>query len=175
MANNYGSGSDIFSINSFVQHFDKGFVYPNLFRATFSGNNIVNGKKMLSYACKSAVIPGVTFTEGKYYVDGYYRKFVTGADYDPVTFTFLCDASMEIIKVFDDWGSAIYNEGKFGFKEDYKCNILVEIFDRGGAQIYQANIVDAYPTSITSFDLSWDKSGTVMTYDISFNYLMITA
>jgi hypothetical protein len=170
----YGSnGSNKGSINSFVSHFKEGFVYPNLFRVTFSGNDIVNGKEILTYACKTCSIPGTTFTEGKFYKGGYYNKYVTGADYDPVTFTFICDATMVVIDVFDEWNAKIMKDGKFGFKDEYKCQITVEILNREGGVIYTAQIIDAYPTNITAFDLSWDNSGKIMTYDIAFNYLKI--
>jgi hypothetical protein len=167
--------ADNLSINDFVQAFSEGFVHPNLFRVTFSGNDIVKGNELLGIACKTAKIPGVTYTEGKYSVDGKYRKFATGADLDPVEFVFLVDAGGSIMKAFDDWGKAIYDfeTGEFGFKDEYSCDIIIDILGRDGNKIYTSTIKGAYPTVITSFDLSFENENQVMEYSITFNYLKV--
>lgn len=158
------------SINDFIQAFKEGFVHPNLFRVTFAGPNFVNDR--VSIACKSAIIPGVTYTEGKFSVDGKYRKFVAGADLDPAEFVFYVDKDGKVMKTFDDWGTAIFNmeNGEFGFKDEYECTITVEILDRAGETIYKADILKAYPTVITSFDLNYREENRIMEYSITFNY-----
>ncbi len=160
-------------INDFVSTFKNGFLHSNLFNVTFTENKIVQDNNILSYACKSAQIPGITFNEGKYFVNGYYRKFVSGADYDPITFVFLVDGKSEIIKILDKWGSAIYKDGKYGFKDDYKCGINIELLNRDGTVSYTSKIIDAYPTNLASFDLSWDNTDQLLDYAVTFNYLTI--
>lgn len=168
--------ADNLSINDFVTRFEKGFVHPNLFQVTFSGDNMnsIAGQsvQLLGIACKTAKIPGVTYTEGKFSVNGKYRKFATGADLDPVEFVFIVDAGKEIMTVFDNWGSKIYDmeEGTFGFKDEYTCTITVDILDRAGNVIYTGNIENAYPTVITSFDLGYENENQIMEYSITFNY-----
>jgi hypothetical protein len=167
--------ADNLTVNDFVTKFSEGFVHPNLFKVTFTDMKIKGNVELLGLACKSAKIPGVTYTEGKYSVDGKYRKFATGADLDPVEFVFVVDKhanGSDIISIFDEWGTAIYNShtGEFGFKEAYECEILVEILDRAGNPIYASKLLKAYPTVITSFDLSFESDNQIMEYSITFNY-----
>lgn len=168
--------ADNLKISDFVTKFDKGFVHPNLFQVTFSGPNmqkIAKGStQFLGIACKTAKIPGVTYTEGKFSVDAKYRKFVTGADLDPAEFSFLVDAGKEIMNVFDNWATEIFDmkKGTFGFKNDYICDIQVDILDRAGNSIYTGVLKNAYPTVITAFDLGFENSDQIMEYAITFNY-----
>jgi len=168
------------SINYFVTTFSNGFIHPNLFKVTFTfetGYNKVSGDlKTLGMACKTAKIPGVTFTEGKYSVDGKFRKFASGADLDPAEFVFLVDNDRRVINLFDSWGAAIYNnqEGSFGFKEEYQCEITVEILDRSGKSIYEGTLHQAYPTVISSFEMSSENENQVMEYNITFNFDWVT-
>ena len=165
------------SLEKFRQQFRDGFIHPNLFKVHFTGNEIVRKYgEILTAACKSTQIPGTTFNENKFYFNGYYNKFVAGADYDPITCTFLVDSgtnkgSSKIISCFDEWNDAIYSDGKYGFKEDYECEIRFEMFNRNGDVIYESSIIGAYPTNITSFDLSHETKFTIMEYAISFNFL----
>lgn len=179
MADEYSAkGSNpTLSINEFVTKFNYGFSRLNLFRATFVGGNGltdtgINGDvSLLSYACKSAQLPGVTFTEGKYSVKSLSRKFVTGIDYDPLAFTFLVDGNARILKLFEQWSAHIYSNGSFGFKDEYKCQIIIDLLDRKGEIVHQVKIIDAYPTNLAAIDLAWDSSDALTELSVSFNYL----
>jgi len=167
------------SLTDFVSTFQRGFVHPNLFEVTFPRLPTALSKyaNILRVACKAANIPGTTFTEAQFMHDGYNEKFVSGIDYDPITLTFLVDGGnetkkdSEIIKVFDEWGALIFSDGKFGFKNDYACDIKYKIFNRDGSELYTTTIIDAYPINITAFDLSSESRFNIMEYNISFNFL----
>ncbi len=167
------------SLNTFKEKFSRGFVHPNLFKVEFQNlhKSLNNYSDILSFACKSAQIPGTTFNESKYYHQGYYNKFVSGADYDPINLTFIVDGGnkdnkeSKIINAFDIWNALIFNKGKYGFKEDYICDIKFTMFNRDGSILYENTIIDAYPTNITSFELSSDNKFNVMEYNITFNFL----
>ena len=161
------------TLNTFLQTFKNGFVHPNLFKATFSAiPSLSKYMEKLSSACKSAQIPGITFTEASYYHDGYTHKFVSGADYDPFPMTFIVDGGSEsdVIKCFDEWNELIYKDGQFGFKEDYEATLDIEMYNRDQSVLYKTKMIGVYPTNITSFDLNWDTKTTVMEYEISFNF-----
>lgn len=170
--------ADNLKISDFVSKFEDGFIHPNLYQVTFSGNNLskfTKGSedvKILGLACKTAKIPGVTYTEGKFSVKGKYRKFATGADLDPVEFVFLVDAKGIIIDIFDAWASHIYDmeKGEFGYKDDYTCEIDVAILNRKGEVVYTGIIENAYPTVVTSFDLGYENENQIMEYSITFQY-----
>lgn len=164
------------TLNEFITQFKYGFVHPNLFRVFFTGLNteLNEYSKMLTTACKSATIPRTTFTESKYYHNGYYNKFVSGADYDAFDLIFYVDAGKTnsmIIDCFDVWNSLIYSDGKFGFKDDYSCDLEFQILNRNGTTLYSTSVVGVYPTNITAFELSSDIKTDIMTYTISFNFL----
>ncbi len=163
------------TLNDFKNHFKTGFVFPNLFKVIFSGNEVVNKyKEILSYACKSIQLPGITFNESKYFHEGYYNKFVSGADYDTFPMNFIVDGGGEdskIINCFDDWGALIYKDGKFGFKKDYECNLEVQILNKDGTSLYTSKLIGVYPVNITPFDLSSENKNRIMEYEINFNFL----
>ncbi len=161
------------SINDFVQKFSSGFARSNLFRVNFFNLPELPHSELLSFACKNIQIPGVTFNESKFLVDGYYRKFVSGADYDPITINFFIDGDGFITKLFTQWSAYIFSEGKYGFKESYSCNIDIDLLDRIGNVIHKVKIIEAYPTNISALDLAWENSDTLLEYSISFNFLKL--
>ena len=160
------------TLNTFLQTFKGGFIHPNLFKVTLSGwwGSSTYGD-LLTHACKTATIPGVTYTENKFYHDGYFNKFVSGADYDPFTLIFMVDGGeSQVIKCFDEWSKKIFDDGKFGYQENYVCDIKFEIFNRDGTVAYTTEIIDAYPTNISPIELSFDSNDEILEYPISFNF-----
>lgn len=165
------------TLNNFLQEFKYGFVHPNLFSVSFTANPLFDTYgTIMSAACKSAQIPGVTFTEGQYYHEGFYNKFVSGADYDPFTLVFLVDggsnkSESKVISCLDKWSTLIFNDGKYGFKKDYTCDVTFKMNNRDGTELYTSTVIEAYPTNITAFELSYDSKFNVMEYPITFNFL----
>ena len=162
------------TLNTFLSIFKDGFVQSNLFRVYITAGGAVGYEDILSAACKSATIPGTTFTENKFYHDGVFNKFVSGADYDPFTLIFMVDQGetrSKIIDCFEEWGNLIYKDGKYGYKDNYKCDIKFEILNKKGKAIYITEVIDAYPTNISAFDLSFDSDNQFLEYPISFNFL----
>lgn len=164
------------TLNDFIGAFSGGFVHPNLYKVMFSGNSVAERySDILSRACKTAEIPGLTYTENKYFTDGLDQKFVSGLDYDPFPCTFLVDGGdrSQIIECMDAWSELIFKDGKFGYKENYTCDITFELLNRKNTKFYSVTAIDAYPTNFSSFELSSELTDTLMEYTITFNFLKL--
>jgi hypothetical protein len=176
------------SINDFVSHFGSGVARSNLFKVSFQNIDFeVQGSvEHLFMACKAVQIPGITFVEGKYMHNGFYRKSAIAADLDPITMTFIVDGMGKTLEIFEEWsnkildrssptgnpggGSAAGTSGTFGFKDDYDTDIHILVFDRSGQIVDYVEVFNAYPTNIEAIELSYDSADTAMEISVSFNF-----
>ena len=159
------------SINEFVNTITD-FARPNLFQVNFGGIRLSpGGTEHLSAMCKSVQIPGITFIEGKYMLNGFNRKMSIGADFDPITLTFLVDSEGKTIKILREWSNKIFGEnGTFGFKEDYQTDISISLLDRAGKVYGDIVLINAYPTNIDPVELSYESSDSILEISVSFNF-----
>ena len=162
------------SINDFISHFNTDFARSNLFHVTISEVNLNTPAALehLKMSCKGVQVPGITFIEGKYILNGFNKKSVIGADLDPITLTFLVDGMGKTLQIFEEWSNKILNKktGKFGFKENYECDIDIDLLDRAGNNFAIFTLLRAYPTNIDVVDLSWESADTIMEITVSFNF-----
>jgi hypothetical protein len=162
-------------INDFIQNFGtQGFSRSNLFNVQITADFInTEQSKMLTYGCLSCQVPGITFNESSYGNEGYTQKFVSSADFDPVTLTFYLDENNIIKDLFDEWKNKIFDDQGYGYKDEYISEIVINRMKRDGTEYDTTKIIEAYPTNIEPIDLSWDSRDEVSRLAVSFNYLKI--
>jgi hypothetical protein len=174
-AANQGTAEKL-SINDFVSSF-KDFGRSNMFQVEITGVSFAvdQAKEHLAVACKGIQVPGVTFTEGKYFFKGYNRKSAIGADFDPITLTFLSDSGAKTVSILDEWKRKIQDldSGEFGYKDDYQCTINIRLLDGTGNAYETVQIIEAYPTNFDARELSWDSSDSIIECSVSFNFTKI--
>ena len=142
--------------------------------------------------CKSVTMPGKQIVTLDKQIGLYNTKVVSGFAVDDVTMTFFVLNDYGIKRYFDSWRSLMISEkggtkGTVSYKKDYVSDISIHQlkkpvfrtgFDVGplsvdldllGRSIYSVKLIDAFPTTINSIELSNEADGLVeMSAQFSF-------
>jgi hypothetical protein len=146
------------------------FLRPNYYEVTFSGN--LFGEQEFGFLTSAATFPFQTYNTQSVFYNNLPRHFVSGIDYDPVSFTFLVDDGLKVLRFFDSWRKLIMNDGSrtFNYKEEYSGNIEVQLLNRKQFWRAKCEILDAYPVNMESISLAADSNDQIMTLQVSFRY-----
>lgn len=154
--------------------------------------------RVLNLMCKNVTMPGKQITTKDLNIGLYNEKVVDGFLVDDVTMTFYVLNDYNTKLYFDEWRKLMVGEtrGEVGYKKDYAKRVTIhqlrkpdgtgilgqqyskEIsiggifnigFDFFANSIYSVELIDAFPTSLSSIELSNDPDGIVeMTVQFSF-------
>ena len=154
--------------------------------------------RTLNLMCKSVSMPGKQITTKDLTIGLYNEKVVDGFLVSDVAMTFYVLNDYHTKLYFDEWRKLMVgeNRGEVGYKKDYAKRVTIhqlrkpdgsgilgqeyskEIsiggifnigFDFFANSIYTVELIDAFPTSISSIELSNDPDGIVeMTVQFSF-------
>ena len=154
--------------------------------------------RTLNLMCKNVTMPGKQITTKDLNIGLYNEKVVDGFLVDDVTMTFYVLNDYNTKLYFDEWRKLMVGEtrGEVGYKKDYAKRVTIhqlrkpdgtgilgqqyskEIsiggifnigFDFFANSIYSVELIDAFPTSLSSIELSNDPDGIVeMTVQFSF-------
>lgn len=146
------------------------FLRPNYYGVTFSGN--LFGEQAFGFLTSAATFPFQTYNTASVFYNNLPRHFVNSIDYDPITFTFLVDDGLKILRFFDSWRKLIMNDGTrtYNYKEEYSGNIEVELLNRKQFWRARIKILDAYPVNVENIALGADTNDQLMTLNVSFRY-----
>ena len=170
---------------------NKSFARTNLFEVTIQPPKIMNGNKAfenLHLYAESASIPGLMFatSETRRYGTGPIEKKPYAPIFNDVSVSFLVDGQGDIYKFFYTWmnmivssdqyvnGNAAHQAGlapfEVGYKDDYKCQMMISTFDEAGNSVLSSQLVDAIPISISDTSFSWGDTDQVMKLQVTFTY-----
>lgn len=166
-------------IDNFVSQsiFEKILNVPNSIITDISDgiNSVLNGDSLntgtrtanpsitryLSLQCESAELPGKTIATKDVKVYGPTYKVPYQTLYSETNLTFLCTNEFYERKLFERWAECIMpsdtNNLRYA-KDDatrYMTNIKIVQYDEFIKQIFAIELIDAYPISIASQQLSW--------------------
>ncbi len=158
-----------------------------------ASNNKLEGidAKTANILCKSVNMPGKQILTAERQIGLYNEKVVNGFAVEDVNMTFYVLNDYGIRKYFDSWRKTMVQEGDregtVGYKEDYVGSVKIHQlrkpvfrtgFDIGpisfdldlfAASIYSVELLDAFPTTINSIELSNEADGLVeMSVQFSF-------
>lgn len=141
----------------------------------------------LPFLCKSVTVPGVSVTPTniRHYGYGTYDVRPGQITYETLPLTFYIDNDLTVVNFFTKWvqqvinfdigsidtrsvNGAFYNE--IQYKDNYVADIDIYIFDQAGGNFTTYRLVDAYPTSITGLDMSWNASNQLASLQVTFHY-----
>jgi hypothetical protein len=117
--------------------------------------------RYLALQCESAELPGKTINTADVKVYGPTFKVPYQSQYTDTSLTFLCTNEFYERKLFDRWMEAIMptdtNNLRFPKDEEtrYMTNIKIIQYDEFIKQIYAVELLDAFPVSIASQQLTW--------------------
>jgi hypothetical protein len=169
--------NEFFSIDTFRQKLNGGSK-ANLFKIEIKVNEIggIDGVDLnnLTILCKSGAIPAFTLGIIEVPFRGRRIKIPGDRTYADWTATFVNDDSQNIRKSFDNWMNNIINvDGENSLRDStssYRCTIVVNQLRPDGTTARTYELYDAFPTDVSSIDLSYDTTDAVQEFTVTFQY-----
>jgi len=121
--------------------------------------------RYLALQCESSELPGKTLLTADAKIYGPIFKVPYQSQFTDSSFTFICTNQFYERKLFEKWVECIMplDTNNLRFPKDektrYLTNIKVIQFDEAGKKIYVVELNDAFPTGISSQQLSWGDDG----------------
>jgi|TARA_B110000879_G_scaffold9158_1_gene11716 hypothetical protein len=183
-----------FRINEFKTQMDwfGGPSRGSLFEVQITRPNGIKSRtsdRDLTFFCKNASIPGITFNAVQNEQVGQFRKMMPmTVNVEPVQAIFMLDSDHQVLSFFHSWAQNIVNFGtqggafsevdgklpfEIGYKEDYACRITIRQYstnyDQSG-QYYEVILDNAFPFQIGDVDLAWENNDQFSVLPVSFQY-----
>jgi len=142
------------------------------------------GSRNMNILCRSAQIPGKQVTTHEKRIGMKLEKVAYGYAVEDVTLTFMETALMPIRRYFDEWRELILNEDAqtAAYKTEYQKRVVISQLAMPlpfgaltnipidvNASTYSVELVNAFPTTITSVDYNNEADGFVET-TVSMSY-----
>lgn len=146
------------------------FLRPNYYQVTFTGH--LFGEYEFGFLTKGATYPFMTYNTTSVQYNNLPRHFVNAVDYDPISFNFLVDDGLKVMRFFDSWRKLVMNDGSrtFNYKDEYSGNIEIELWNRKQFMRAKCIILDAFPVNIDNIALAMDANDQLMELSVSFRY-----
>ena len=128
---------------------------------------------VLSQYCENVSLPGRSFaTSDVKFGTGFTQKMPYNTIYDDVSMTFRIDEAMGIKSYFDAWQNIIHNKntGYMSYYDSYKSDIDIVVYNRQDAEVHRCKLMDAYPISVASTDLSHATQNEILKLTVTFAY-----
>jgi hypothetical protein len=171
------TGTNRFSVSGFVSRISgKGLARTNRFRVIFvtppiTGN--ADDYRQISLNCEAAELPGRDLTTSDARIYGPTFKMPYMSNYNDISFTFLCDASLVEKRVFDEWMAAINPQNTFDFeyRESYVSRVVIEQLTDDQIPAYGCELIEAYPIQVNSMPVTWgDDNFHRVTVTMTYRY-----
>ena len=145
-------------------------------------------ERELSFFCKSAVIPGITYNTTTFDAVGQLpRQFPTSMVNTPFSAIFMVDSDHQVLTYFHRWMQSVLNynnedafaeseDGKLPFEVGYKDNYakLLEVrhysTESSLEKYYKVRLYKAFPISIGDLELAWENNDSYLTLPVTFAY-----
>ncbi len=164
------------NINDFKAKLAGGGARANQFKVVmpFPGYAQVGGEiEEMAFLCTGTTLPGMVIGNVDVPFRGRVIKLAGDRTFEPITFTVLNDTNFKIRNAFERWMNGINNmtdnEGLTN-PADYQVDAFVDQLDRNGATIKSYTLRGAFPTNLSTIELSYATNDAVETYTIELNY-----
>jgi hypothetical protein len=188
------------NITEFVASIDKlGFVQSNKFEVLIFPPKILDrlrsiipgDSRLITAYCESSTVPGLNVQTSdliRYGIGPTEQKPFRVA-FDNWGCTFLGDGRGELLSFFQNWIKSIVNFTTTGkavdtkdpisglgayevaYKDDYRTQIIVSVFDNQRHEVIRVKLIQAYPIAIQSIPVSRGAENDIMKFNVVFSYL----
>jgi hypothetical protein len=156
--------------------------------ATEKKKNALFTERELSFFCKSAAIPGITYSTTTYEAVGQLpRQYPVSMANTPFSAQFMVDSDHQVLTYFHRWMQSVLNynnenpfaesdDGKLPFEVGYKDNYakLLEIrhysTESSIDKYYKVRLYNAFPIAIGDLELAWESNDSYLTLPVTFAY-----
>ena len=163
----------ILGVDDFKAKLKGGGARANLFKATINFPAYAGGDvELTSFLCKSAALPASTIEPLAVPFRG--RSLQIAGDrpaFEPWTVTIINDTDFKIRNAMERWMNGINghssNTGLVN-PTDYQADMFVDQLDRDESVLKRYTFRGAFPTSVSSIDLSYDTTGAIEEFTVEF-------
>lgn len=165
-----------FSVDEMVAHVVKnGIVKPSLYEVRIQGASLQpDASQEVMFNCSAVNVPGVNvglFQDTRYGI-GLRQMYPTAKNFTEINLTFYESESQLERKFFADWMELIYNRDtrKIAYKKDYAKLLSIIQYDRKGTKIYEAVLLDAFPSNMSPLDKAYNAGETVSQFNVNLQF-----
>lgn len=175
----YKQGNDTdttggFGLSAFMAQMNsKGFARQNHFMTQIYMPSLNGIERTVSLLCQSAAIPGYTITSSAQMFAGYQYEVPYGVAFNDITMTFYVDGEMKTKAFFDKWLTKIFpDKGMYNlnYSDKYISAINIIQLNAETKQIYNVQLIDAFPKTVGDMRVTHTAAGDIHTIDVTFTY-----
>lgn len=168
---------DIKSLSSFIAKVKEGLAVTSQYSVLITKpNNLgIETPSTLTLFCQQTALPSLGFQTDSIVIFGEVRNVPYQKLFGKISLSFYTDANFNVKKFFDKWLDLVIDPVTrlVGFYDDYISTIEIIVDDREGNPVYKVKLHEAYPVTVNSINLSYDKTDVVMV-DVSVDYKYYT-
>ena len=136
---------------------------------------LTNNTRKISYHAETIAFPGRNLeTKEDLSTYGPIRNIVMGSTYEDLSATFYVSNDHKEQKFFHEWQNTAYNMNseKFGanYYYNYVGNIDIYQLDEKDTRRLGIRLMEAFPKTIGSIDMSYDNANQIEKMSVSFSY-----
>ena len=138
-----------------------------------SNQNKFNATGAINIMCHTAMLPErlLQSYEQKQMIVPYRVPYTQS--YNPVTFTFYADSTLNTRRYFEIWQNSVVNvhNNSLNFYSEFTSDVNIYTLDVEGNDTYGVKLIKAYPLTLAATDLSYSNDGVQnITVTLSYKY-----
>ena len=133
----------------------------------------LNIKDSIAIKCHTMSIPRRGFDTFEVKHNNIRFKVPYGVTYEPVTFTFYADSTLDTLKYFETWQATAmnYSNNTMNFFDEYTSDINLYIINEEGKDVYGVKLIQAYPSNISQIELAYGNVDNLLNISVTFNFM----
>ena len=138
----------------------------------FNPMSLINDPRDISLLCESCALPGRQITTADHQTRLKMVKKTYGYLNEDVNFSFLLTGDYYIKEVFDSWVNSIidFEKGVVNYRDDYVSDVIIQQLDKNNIPIYTCTLQNAFPTTISSIELSNASENAIAKVNVTMSY-----
>lgn len=138
----------------------------------FSLASLINDPRDIAMLCETCSIPGRQITTMDFASVRNALKVPTGYFNEDVTFTFHLTNDYYVKKMFDKWSEMVLTTENYRTKylKDYARDVVIQQLNQQNLPVYGIRLIDAFPISVNSIDLSNADDNNTVRVNVVFTY-----
>ncbi len=142
---------------------------PELVRSTAGASDF---QRDLKFLCVGVEMPGTQLLTQENRVYDLPQKYAYMKAHDEAVLTIRIDKDYMSRYFFEAWEDSCYNRntGNAFYKSSYVGNIRISTMREDGTCPYSLTLEDAFPTQISNVSYSWESTGQVAQFTVSFAF-----
>lgn len=181
--------------SKFLSHFKNGVSHPNRFEVEFnlppgvstfadfideeaqsfslaSTNRRLNGQGGINIKCHTVTLPTRGTRTTTHTMNSAPFEIPFSASYDPVTFMFYADGTLDTRVFLENWQMAVVNNrsNTLNFYYEFVSDVRIFALDKQDKRQYGVRLINAYPTAIGAVDYSYSNFDNATTITCTFQY-----